>query len=53
LKRDFGCKLWSFANLEKRMLFAQDTILGQITASLTHDPDRHALDWLGAAGAEK
>ena len=53
LQRNFHCEFRSSADFQKVVLLADGAVFRQITPRLPHDPYRHALDRLAAAGAQK
>ncbi len=52
-KRNFRRQLRRLADFKEGMLGANGLIFRQVTPSLPHDPDRHALNRLEPAGAQK
>ena len=53
LEGDFGGEIGRFANLEKGMVCADSTVLGQIAAGLAHHPYGDPRQGIATAGAEE
>src|SRR5258708_9088870 len=50
---DFGGQRRFFADFKQRMLLAYGPVFAHVAPSLTHEPDRSALNWMGFTGAHE
>jgi hypothetical protein len=53
LERNFRGESGRLADFEEGIIFADGTVLGEIAAGLTHDPNRNAGNRFAAAGLEE
>lgn len=53
LKGNFDSQVGSLANLQERVLSSDFAVLGEVSASLAHHPNREARHRFAAAGAQK